>query len=514
MTSTYQFKNNQSLLVRKNYFNLPVDKSLIDLCETTNFIKISRDHKMSIYRILFFIMFALSLSSCSNEDKENPKHTAPFGLKNELTELVEVSGKSPTEISGLQMVLIKDGQIIFEHAAGAARRLKDENIPLTTDHKVRIASISKFVLTMAFMTLVEEGKVDLDEDISNYLGFTLRNPNFPKRKITTRQVVSHTSSIRDGAYYFMGLTENFQDFFIEDGDGEKSAAHYDTGSHFANGENQGPGDYFTYSNLNFGILSGIAEMVSGQRMDIFVKERLLDKLDLSSSFSVCTLYKNGFEDLATLYRRGDGGETWNPTGPWIAQIDGDPIGCYYESARYARGEIPDLTPLDNYQLGKNPTLFSPQGGLRASSRDLAVIMKMILNNGMHNGRQIIKKSSIDELMKTFWQYDPMLNNGHTGGEAAEDDKASEGMMTAYGLSTHIVDLKKWGLSKQSRKLYGHLGSAYGLQGQFWFDPLTKEGIITFITGAGEDPGNAKATVPLYAIEETLLKLGLKGLETL
>ena len=249
-------------------------------------------------------------------------------------------------------------------------------------------------------------------------------------------------------------------------------------------------------------------------MDIFVKERLLDKLDLSSSFSVCTLYKNGFEDLATLYRRGDGGETWNPTGPWIAQVDGDPIGCYYESASYARGEIPDLTPLDNYQLGKNPTLFSPQGGLRASSRDLAVIMKMILNNGMHNGRQIIKKSSIDELMKTFWQYDPMLNNGHTGGEAAEDDKASDGMMTAYGLSTHIIDLKKWGLSNQSRKLYGHLGSAYGLQGQFWFDPLTKEGIITFITGAGEDPGNAEATVPLYDIEETLLKLGLKGLETL
>ena len=139
---------------------------------------------------------------------------------------------------------------------------------------------------------------------------------------------------------------------------------------------------------------------------------------------------------------------------------------------------------------------------------------MILNDGIHNGRQVIKKSSIDELMKTVWQYDPMLDNGHTGGEAAEDDKASEGMMTAYGLSTHIVDLKDWRLSNKSRKLYGHIGSAYGLQGQFWFDPQKKEGIITFITCAGEDPGQVKATVPLYAIEETLLKLGLKGLETL
>lgn len=98
--------------------------------------------------------------------------------------------------------------------------------------------------------------------------------------------------------------------------------------------------------------------------------------------------------------------------------------------------------------------------------------------------------------------------------SAEGDKTAEGMMTAYGLSTHIVDLKDWGLSTESRILYGHLGSAYGLQGQFWVDPVKKDGIITFITGVGDDPGKAKATIPLYAIEEVLLKLSLKGLDTL
>lgn len=435
-------------------------------------------------------------------------------LKSELTDLVELDGASPIEISGVQMILIKNGEIAFEHAAGAARRLENVAIPLTNDHKVRIASISKFVLTAAFMTLVEEGKVDLDADVSDYLGFTLRNPNFPDKIITTRQVVSHTSSIRDGAYYFMGSSENFQDFFIPGGNSDRSAQHYDNGNHFANGANQGPGGYFTYSNLNFGILSGIAEKVSGQRMDTFVKERLLDKLGLSSSFSVCTLYPNNFESLATLYRRGDGGETWDTDGPWVEQVDGDPIRCYYESESYSRGETPDLLPLDNYKLGQNPTLFSPQGGLRASSRDLAVIMQMLLNAGMHNGEQVLTTSSISEMMKTVWQYDSNLNNGHTGGETAEGDKTAEGMMTAYGLSTHIVDLKDWGLFTESRILYGHLGSAYGLQGQFWVDPIKKDGIITFITGVGDDPGKAKATIPLYAIEEVLLKLSLKGLDTL
>lgn len=469
---------------------------------------------MPLSRIFTALLFSMTLVACSNETEKQIKNSPHSVLQSELTNLVEIDGTSPTEISGLQMILIKNGEIVFEHAAGAARRLDNEIIPLTNDHKVRIASISKFVLTAAFMTLVEEGKVDLDADISDYLGFELRNPNFPNRKITTRQVVSHTSSIRDGAYYFIGLSENFQDFFIPDGKGDRSAEHYDNGNHFAQNDDQGPGDYFTYSNLNFGILSGIAEKVSGQRMDIFVKERLLDKLGLTSSFSVCNLHSNNFENLATLYRRGDGGETWNPDGPWIEQVDGDPIRCYYESESYARGETPDLLPLDNYKLGQNPTLFSPQGGLRASSRDLAIIMLMLLNDGMHNGEQVLAKSSISEMMKIVWKYNSNLNNGHTGGESAEDDKTAQGMMTAYGLSTHIVDLKDWGLSDESRTLYGHLGSAYGLQGQFWFDPSKDEGIITFITGVGEDPSNAEATIPLYAIEEVLLKLGLKGLDTL
>ena len=107
-----------------------------------------------------------------------------------------------------------------------------------------------------------------------------------------------------------------------------------------------------------------------------------------------------------------------------------------------------------------------------------------------------------------------LHNGHTGGESAEGDKTAEGMMTAYSLSTHIVDLKDWGLSTESRILQGHLGSAYGLQGQFQVDPVKKDGIITFITVVGDDPGKAKATIPLYAIKEVLLKLSLKGLDTL
>jgi D-alanyl-D-alanine carboxypeptidase len=462
--------------------------------------------RLSIKFLLLCFLFLLT--SCAQEEARNSDQ---FNLKQEINELVNNPDKKPTEISGLQMVLIKNGEIVFEHAQGTARRTENAEVALNIDHKVRIASISKFVLTIAFMSLVEEGKVDLDADISKYLGFKLRNPNFPDRMITARHVLAHASSIRDGSYYFLEIDDDFQDFFLP-GTDELSANHYEDGKHFASGANQGPGDYFTYSNLNFGIISGIVENVSGKRMDLFVKEKIAAPLDLNISFNACDLYIDNFSSLATLYRRGDGGETWDTDGPWLEQVDGSSIGCFYGSERYKRGETPDPSILDGYKVGRNPTLFSPQGGLRASAKDLAVIMQVLLNDGKYGSQQIISKASIDQMMTPVWQYDDALKNGHTGGEAAPGDPDANGMMTTYGLSTHIIDLKNWGLSTQSHKLYGHLGSAYGLQGQFWFDPVTKDGFTALVTGLGDDPTKAENTVPLFAIEEAVLKLGLKGLE--
>src|SRR5690606_15275658 len=60
---------------------------------------------------------------------------------------------------------------------------------------VRIASISKLVTTIAVMRLVEAGKLDLDADAGDLLGFPLRNPAFPDQPITLRMLLSHRSKI-------------------------------------------------------------------------------------------------------------------------------------------------------------------------------------------------------------------------------------------------------------------------------------------------------------------------------
>ena len=73
---------------------------------------------------------------------------------------------------------------------------------VTADDPVRVASISKLVTAIGVMRLVEAGKLDLDADASEQLGWRLRNPAFPATPITLRLLLSHRSSLTDGAGYW------------------------------------------------------------------------------------------------------------------------------------------------------------------------------------------------------------------------------------------------------------------------------------------------------------------------
>jgi CubicO group peptidase (beta-lactamase class C family) len=93
-------------------------------------------------------------------------------------------------------------------AAGLADRSAGR--ALTIDDPVRIASITKLHVALGVMRLVEQGKLDLDEDVSGPLGWTLRNPNFPDRPITLRLILSHRSSLRDDVSYALPLDMTVQ----------------------------------------------------------------------------------------------------------------------------------------------------------------------------------------------------------------------------------------------------------------------------------------------------------------
>ena len=81
--------------------------------------------------------------------------------------------------------------------------------PITADTPFRIASISKMVTALGVLKLVESQQLGLDTPIEQYLGAPIRNPNHPELAITARHLLSHQSSLLDGAAYNRFLNQSY-----------------------------------------------------------------------------------------------------------------------------------------------------------------------------------------------------------------------------------------------------------------------------------------------------------------
>ncbi|MEE3011030.1 MAG: serine hydrolase domain-containing protein, partial [Pseudomonadota bacterium] len=95
---------------------------------------------------------------------------------------------STPALSGLQVSVMKSGEMFESHALGFARIENSVPEALRIDHKLRVASISKILVAIGVMQLVDKNLLKLDQDISDYLGWSLRNPKFPQQEITARQL--------------------------------------------------------------------------------------------------------------------------------------------------------------------------------------------------------------------------------------------------------------------------------------------------------------------------------------
>ncbi|MFN2314897.1 MAG: serine hydrolase domain-containing protein, partial [Bacteroidales bacterium] len=102
-------------------------------------------------------------------------------MQGQMQEAVEKI-RDDFNLMGLSVATVCDGKITGTYHAGL--RDFERNLPVNAETKYRIASISKFVMTTAMMKLYDRKLLDLDEDVSTYLGFRLRNPSHPDKPIT------------------------------------------------------------------------------------------------------------------------------------------------------------------------------------------------------------------------------------------------------------------------------------------------------------------------------------------
>ena len=412
-------------------------------------------------------------------------------------ELAAIVGDAAHPLASLSVLAMKEGKVVYHRQFGY--RTIDisnatKNRPANADTMYRIASISKLIVTLGVMKLVEDGKLALDTDVSQYLGFKLRNPHFPDDAITLRMLLDHTSSLRDdGGYYWEAkLNVGFKDVLVP---GSKL---YGEGKMWAN--NAKPGAYFQYANLPWGVVGAVMERVTGERFDRLMRRLILDPMNLKGGFHPADFSSVDLGNVATLYRKrsgDDGKEVWNPKGPWIAQTDD-----YLSVAPVPRA-------LPNYEIGTNGSLFGPMGNCRLTAEGLGKVMLLLMNGGVHEGRQILKRASVEQMLSVQWRHDGKGLNGNSNGEVGFGTHRD--FMNVWGLGVqHFQDITGPGRGDRlvdggGFKASGHLGDAWGLTSAMVFDRKTRNGLIFMVGGPGFDPEtyNGKYSA-FYRHEEQIL----------
>ncbi len=177
-------------------------------------------------------------------------------------------------------VLVADhGKIIYEDAFGyAQRKLKDT---LTTAHAFQLASVSKPFTAYAALVLKDQGKLDLDDDVTKYL------PSFPYQGISIRMLMSHRSGMCNYQYF---ADEHWPDRYanpINNDDVLSLLAQHRPMHYYP------PNTRYDYSNSGFIVLASIVEKISGKSFENFMEDEVFGPLDMTSS----SIYRKGDSEL-------------------------------------------------------------------------------------------------------------------------------------------------------------------------------------------------------------------------
>ncbi len=457
------------------------------------------------------LAIASAIASCANVSQPSRSNemtnqnvisaSVRTALDKELREIVNEPGR---ELSSLAVVAIRDGRVVYSTALGRGfidpssglqgAKSRDANL----DSLYRIASISKMMVALGVVKLVDEGKLELDRDVSDYVGYAVRNPNFPDAKITLRMLMSHTSSLRDGGGYNFPESVHLREVLVPGG------ARYGAGAMWA--KDRAPGAYFNYCNFAWGLIATAMERATAERFDRLMQRLLFNPMGVIATFDPASLSVAQRTNIATLYRKrteAGGKEIWNTAGAWVAQVDDYSI------------DVPKPRGSDAYVIGTNGSVYGPQGGLRISANDLAKIMLMLMNDGMHDGRAVLSKRAVELLRAEQWRYDKAALSGK--GNRAEDDEGEGGLFNAFALGPQIfLDISNGRTGDRVVEGggftgYGHLGNAYGLTSAFILDPKIKNGLIFLVGGIASDPEKNKgAYSAFYRYEERILTALYRG----
>lgn len=399
--------------------------------------------KLLIFIVALFLMWFLL-----------PQQKLTSSNANTFEELVS-SLMEEAAIPAMAIAKIKKGDVDYLSSFGLAN--VKESKEATVNTLFNIASISKPIMGVVLLKLVEEQKLDLDKNINNYLSFQVKNPNFPESIITVRQLATHTSGIAD--YYdinsftankdsSISLKQHLMSFLTPEGE------NYNSGKYYLKTK---PGEARKYSNLAAGLAGQLVEAVTGKSLAEYSKEHVFPMLGMENSS--WTLQDIDLNDIATPYEV----EQCIPIINICANTEEMELN-------YIIAELFN-PPYENKSFIPYPHFGNPQypdGGVRTSVKQLSQFMALILKNETVTGERLMPISLHNEMFTL--QLDPVISD-----------------------SQRFFWRDKAGLT-------GHMGSDLGVFTAMYFDVKSQSGFI-ILMNRGYD---AKAETAANKIAEYLM----------
>ncbi len=250
---------------------------------------------------------------------------------------------------GVQVAVIENGVATDTFTYGFATKGTD---PMTANHKIRTASITKVAVGTAAWLLYEDGKITLDTDISQYWNADIKNPAYPDDPITIRNLLTHTSSIYDAPY---GTSRKYEDLKVALMNNGYAATR--------------PGSQWKYNNHAFTVLGVTLELAGKTTLNDLLRERIFTPLDMDAAFATGDIKNTNL--LATLYRN---------------------TGAIGLDTATAKSMHCDKT------AGADGSHFA--GGLTMSAYDLAKFFTILANDGIYEGIRLLDPETI-KLMETY-----------------------------------------------------------------------------------------------------------------
>ncbi len=212
----------------------------------------------------------------------------------------------------------------------------------------RIASVTKWVTAIGLMTLYDQGRLDLDRDISDYLPFTVRNPAYPDTAITARMLLSHTSSLSPDASSYRP-------------DWERISKSYDP----VFDESVKPGTKYAYADYNGALYGCLIEAITGESVQDYMDRTVFKPLGLTAAYSPKYLPAGTpTKDLL---------KTNGAVGLSVA----DDLGFNYNNR-------PDPRANNGYTVG----------GLYINTVSMTRLAQMMLSGGELNGVRILNRTTV------------------------------------------------------------------------------------------------------------------------